>query len=159
MITIEQIIQLRAQGLALILSGGNYPEDIAFSVINGQVGMSLIPIQGDFAPSERYKIRKQILSKILKENIIANYHIAERIFFCSYEPLFEVDYCFEITPSNGKVDLYISSNGVIVRRYCSFDISYDERNDLANISSESLVSKDKSDSLWNKLKNKINKLC
>lgn len=148
---ISQLIPVRTQGVSQMLIDGTFPEDVVFTEKKGSVNISLIPYKGQFPPSQRYSIRKQVASQIIDGGVIPNNKSFDKLFFFSYDPLMGVDYGFEITPCTSKCVLYIIKNGTIIRRYNPYDSNHDERNDIANISSEEIVTHEK-DSIWNKIK-------
>jgi hypothetical protein len=130
---IKQIISIRSKVISQLFEEDDAPEDIVFFEKNGKIGNLLVPYKGDFPPTYKYNVRKQVLDKIVKGNLSSTLLGSNDIIFCSIDTVLNVDYCFQITPSNGNTTLYIVQNSAIVRRYQNYDITYDERKDISNI--------------------------
>ena len=132
-IDIKQLIGIRAQATNQFTSEDVSPEDLLFYVIDGQMGMTLIPFQGDFPPSYKYNARKQALTAMLNGTLNPQLKRASRLVYFSIDSVYNVDYCFDIDMSVNNILLYIVKDGNIVRRYKNYNIAYDERNDIAQL--------------------------
>ena len=104
-----------------------------FHVKDGCIGTSLIPFKGDFPPSYKYEVRKQVMKRILDGTISREIANAEEVFYCSYDNIYNVDYIFSIMGLSRDVTLYIVRDGKPIRRYQNYQLEYDERVDLANL--------------------------
>ncbi len=58
---IKNIISIRTKGINEFLNENLSPEDVVFHVKDGRIGISLIPFKGDFPPSYKYEVRKQVM--------------------------------------------------------------------------------------------------
>ena len=132
-IEIKQLIGIRAQATNQFTSEGVSPEDLLFHVIDEQMGMTLVPFQGDFPPSYKYNARKQALSAMLNGTLSPQLKRASRLIYFSIDNVYNVDYCFDIDMYTKGIVLYIIKDGNIVRRYKNYDVNYDERNDIAQL--------------------------
>ncbi len=130
---VKQIILTRAQGLKQFTEQNMTAEDVVFYLANGNMNISLIPFKGDFPPSFKYDVRKQVMQRILDGALSPEIAIADEVFYCSYDTIYGVDYVFHIVGSTRNVTLYIARDGNIIRRYQNYHLDYDERVDLANI--------------------------
>ena len=130
---VKQIILTRSQGLNQFIEKNIPAEDVVFYLTNGNMNISLIPFKGDFPPSFKYDVRKQVMQRILDGALSPEIAIADEIFYCSYDTIYGVDYVFHIVGSTRNVTLYIVRDGNIIRRYQNYHLDYDERIDLANI--------------------------
>ena len=132
-IDIKQLIGIRAQATNQFTSEGVSPEDLLFHVIDEQMGMTLVPFQGDFPHSYKYNARKQALSAMLNGTLSPQLKRASRLIYFSIDNVYNVDYCFDIDMYTKGIVLYIIKDGNIVRRYKNYDVNYDERNDIAQL--------------------------
>lgn len=130
---IKNIVSIRSQGLNGFIKENMSPEDVIFHVTNGCIGISLVPFKGDFPPSYKYSVRKQVLQKILEGTLSGEVARANEVFYCSYDTIYSVDYIFHVDNGSRSVTLYIIRDSVIIRRYQNYKLNYDERIDLANI--------------------------
>ena len=127
------IISIRSKGINEFLNDNLSPEDVVFHVKDGCIGTSLIPFKGDFPPSYKYEVRKQVMKRILDGTISREIANAEEVFYCSYDNIYNVDYIFSIMGLSRDVTLYIVRDGKPIRRYQNYQLEYDERVDLANL--------------------------
>lgn len=130
---IKQLIGVRTQAINQFTADNVDPEDIIFYFIGSQFNMTLLPFVDDIAPSQKYYARKQVLTRLYNGTISPQLANATRFIYCSYDTVYDVDYCFDINCLNKDTTLYIVKNGNIVRRYKNYDMSYDERNDIAQL--------------------------
>lgn len=130
---IKIIISIRSKGINEFLNDNLSPEDVVFHVKDGCIGTSLIPFKGDFPPSYKYEVRKQVMKRILDGTISREIANAEEVFYCSYDNIYNVDYIFSIMGLSRDVTLYIVRDGKPIRRYQNYQLEYDERVDLANL--------------------------
>ena len=130
---IKIIISIRSKGINEFLNDNLSPEDVVFHVKDGCIGTSLIPFKGDFPPSYKYEVRKQVMKRILDGTISREIANAEEVFYCSYDNIYNADYIFSIMGLSRDVTLYIVRDGKPIRRYQNYQLEYDERVDLANL--------------------------
>lgn len=130
---IKKLTSIRSQAVSQFTEDNMSPEDLLFYVINGEMGMTLIPFEGDFPPSFKYNARKQALSSMLNGTLSPDLKSASKLVYFSYDEVYRVDYCFEIDMLTKDITLYIIKNGIFVRRFKKYDINYDERKDIENL--------------------------
>lgn len=128
------MLQIRAQGLAQVFGQDEEPIDMLFIVDSSSVlNISGIPYEGDFPPSYKYNVRKHVVGKILDKSLSPYLQIGKEAYFFSYDSVYDVDYAFVVNLSSLKIDLYISRNGKVLKKYYNFNLSTDERNGLMNL--------------------------
>ena len=124
---IQGLSKIRTEVLQEVLSSGDDPFDIAFVKVNDGVAMCPIDLEGDFPPSYKHNARKEVLCKFLNKEIPQTTNATELVYF-SFDPILNVDYCFEVFPASNTVNLYIySTSGIEVCKFKPFNVRGDER--------------------------------
>lgn len=131
-IDIKTLISIRSKATSQI-SEKEEPVDMLFIISNDNFNMAPVPFQGDFPPSYKYNARKQALRAFIAGTASPQLKYATRLVYCSLDPIYDVDYCFDIDNLTKEITLYIVKNGNIARRYKNYDVDYDERPDLAQL--------------------------
>lgn len=127
---IKGLLQIRLQVLQQVIPSGEEPIDITFSVIGTSISMAPVDMQGDFPPSRKYKARKEVCNYILSRTIPELRSASEVVYF-SFDPILNVDYCFEIMPASHRINLYVySSKGDKICTFVPYDIKSDERTEI-----------------------------
>lgn len=122
---IQDLSKSRNEVLKQTLSSGDDPVDIVFIQSKDDISMCPLELKGDFSPSKKFFARRQAVSSLLNGDVL---HVkdATELFYFSFDPILNVDYCFEMFQSARIANLYIySTNGI---RICSFK-PYDPKND------------------------------
>ena len=124
---IQGLSKIRAEVLQQVLSSGDDPFDIAFVKVNDGVAMCPIDLEGDFPPSYKHNARKEVLCKFLNKEIPQTKSVSELVYF-SFDPILNVDYCFEVFPASKRVNLYIhSTSGIKVCEFKPYNVRDEER--------------------------------
>ncbi len=127
---IKGLSQIRSQVLQQVIPSGEEPVDIAFFGSGTSISMAPIDIQGDFPPSHKYKARKEVCYSILSKAIPELRNATEVVYF-SFDPILNVDYCFEIISASRKINLYVySPKGNKICSFVPFNLKLDERNEI-----------------------------
>lgn len=130
---IKGLSKVRSEVLTQVTSSGESPFDIAFVKMNGSISMAPLDIEGDYSSSLKYKVRKDILRKFLMEAIPQTVQSSELVYF-SFDPILNVDYCFEIFPNIKKVNLFIfSTSGKEICSFTPFNPNTDERVEIERL--------------------------
>ena len=124
--------KIRSEVLKQVLSSGEDPFDIAFVQAKNGISMCPVDLKGDFPTSYKHKARKEVVNKYLNKQVPQTKDAVELSYF-SFDPILNVDYCFDIDMYTKGIVLYIVKDGNIVRRYKNYDVNYDERNDIAQL--------------------------
>lgn len=124
---IKGLSKIRSEVLQQVLSMGEEPFDIAFVQSNGGISMCPIELEGDFPSSYKHNARKEVVKKFLNKQVSQTKDAIVLAYF-SFDPILNVDYCFEIFPTSKHVNLYVfSTTGIKVSEFKNFNLNSDER--------------------------------
>lgn len=124
---IQGLSKIRSEVIQQVQSSGEEPFDIAFVQDRNGISMYPLDLQGDFPTSFKYTARKQILNKFLKKEIPQAVNATILAYF-SFDPVLNVDYCFEVSPTSKHVNLYVySTAGIKICEFKAYNPDYDER--------------------------------
>ena len=122
--------KIRAQVLQQVFPSGEEPIDIAFCMIGDNLTMSPIEVNGDFSPSKKRDMRIKVLNLFLNKENPDLRQAAELVYF-SFDPVMNVDYCFQIFPNNKETNLFIfSSTGKKISAFTPYYTTIDERTEI-----------------------------
>lgn len=151
---IKGLSKVRLGVLTQVLSSGESPFDIAFVKMNDNISMAPLDLEGDYPSSLKYKVRKDILEKFLAKAIPQTVQASELAYFL-FDPILNVDYCFEIFPNIQKVNLFIfSTSGREICSFVPFNPNTDERVEIERV----LKSWNEHTNTFSTLKEKFSKL-
>lgn len=127
---IQGLSKIRSEVIRQVQSSREEPFDIAFVQNHNGIFMCPLDLKGDFPSSFKYTARKQVLNKFLNKEIrqAAN---ATALAYFSFDPILNVDYCFEVFPTSKHVNLYVyTTAGIKVCEFKAYDPNYDERKEI-----------------------------
>lgn len=101
--------KIRVQVLQQVFPSGEEPIDIVFCMIGDNLTMSPIEVNGGFSPSKKRDMRIKVLNLFLNKENPDLRQAAELVYF-SFDPVMNVDYCFQIFPNNKETNLFIFSS-------------------------------------------------
>lgn len=146
--------KVRSEVLQQVISSGEEPFDIAFVKTNNGIVMCPIDLQGDFPTSYKHKARKEVVYKIINKQVPQIKNAIELTYF-SFDPILNVDYCFEIYSNSKQINLYIfSTTGMKVCEFKPYNLNSDERIEIER----SIKSTKRKTSSFASLKEKFSKL-
>lgn len=146
--------KIRSEVLKQVLSSGEDPFDIAFVQAKNGISMCPVDLKGDFPTSYKHKARKEVVNKFLNKQVPQTKDAVELSYF-SFDPILNVDYCFEIYTTSKRVNLYIfSTAGIKVCEFKPYNLNLDERVEIER----SLKSGKGNTSSFTSLKEKFSKL-
>ncbi len=123
-------LSIRAQGLSQFSGQNENAEDVLFIDDGSSVNILLVPYGEPVSPSEKYKVRKLVVEKILDKSLSPSLSNARCGYFFSYDPIYDIDYAFFISYYPRTITLYLTRDGKILKTYSHFDLSTDERIDM-----------------------------
>lgn len=151
---IKGLSKVRLGVLTQVLPSGESPFDIAFVKMNCNISMVPLDIEGDYPSSFKHKVRKDVLEKFLTKAIPQTVQASELVYF-SFDPILNVDYCFEIFPNTKRVNLFIfSTSGREICSFTPFNPNTDERVEIERL----LKSWNEHPNTFSTLKEKFSKL-
>lgn len=151
---IKGLSKIRSTVLNQVLPLGEPPIDVVFVMMNGNISMAQLDFVGDYPSSLKYKARKDLLRRFLAKSIPQTAQASELVYF-SFDPILNVDYCFEICSKTKSANLFIFSTlGKEICKFAPFDPNVDERVEIERL----LKSWTEHPSAFSTLKEKFSKL-
>ena len=130
---IKSLSKVRSKVLTNVLSSGESPIDVIFNKMNNTISMIELNIENNYPPSLKYEVRKDVLEKFLTKAIPQTVEALELVYF-SFDPILNVDYCFEIFPNIKRINLFIfSTSGGKICSFVPFNPNTDERIEIERL--------------------------
>lgn len=134
MIQEAQLLSVRTQALQQFLAQGMYPEALLVTVKNGEIDqITMLPIQNDIKPSQYYEMRKALVRELISGSLAAQFGNPSEFMLCTYDSVHGIDFVYFVDRRTVQIRLSLYREGRALKTYPSFSLSYDERNDIANL--------------------------
>ena len=130
----SQLLAVRAQALQQFLSQGMYPDALLVTEKNGDiVQITTLPLQNDIKPSQYYEMRKALVKELMNGRLASQAGFPDEFMLCSYDTIHDVDFVYVVNRNTAHIRLTFFRGGQVLKNYPNFSLSYDERNDLADL--------------------------